>query len=113
MGANPLPANLLVTPLALGTMLLDQSTGHLAFCSGTSSIMSSPPRPLGKCGSAGSVGTSTAGYIMTPVQNNAIIVNKQNGNIYECVNTVLAPAGLPDNQTIYSQCSLIGLTTAY
>ena len=68
----------------LGVVILNLDKGSVAFCTDTNGA-GLPPIPEGKCANIGSVGLSVLGYTMTPTGISVFIINKTNGNVFQCV----------------------------
>jgi len=88
--------------------ILNISTGAFSACN---TIPNSGNQPFGSCGSVGSVGKSQAGYTVVPLEYSFTILNKSNGNLFQCVPSL----NVIDKNNIYSsttsgQCQLIGNT---
>jgi len=79
------PPNVQIVSIdSLGIVLLNTDKGSVAYCTNLS-LAGTPPKPSSKCANIGSVGLSALGFSVTVSGTNVFILNKTNGNVFQCV----------------------------
>ncbi|MCE7988098.1 MAG: hypothetical protein DYG89_43590 [Caldilinea sp. CFX5] len=88
-----------------GMFVLNVTTGSVSACT-EYNLAGVPPTPAGTCTKFGAVGASASGFIVMPNGNQVFIINKTNGNIFQCTAAVLLP-----NFTTVGMCKKISSTS--